>query len=64
MKIIKSGKTKKPHPTVVECQYCDCKFSFEKNEAVFKTDPRDGNAYVVGCPECKKSIWIDSSLVK
>ena len=49
MKVIKSGKTKKPKETVVECRDCDCKFSFTKKEAKFISDQRDGNAYVVKC---------------
>ena len=63
MKIIKSGKTKKPKPTTAECMDCDCKFSFTKDEARFVSDQRDGNAYVVKCPECKHENWIDASLV-
>lgn len=63
MKIIKSGKTKKPKSTTAECMGCDCKFSFTKKEARFKYDWRDGNCYVVKCPECERENWIDAKLV-
>jgi len=62
MKTIKSGKTKKSKPTTCKCN-CGCKFSFAKNEARFVHDQRDGDAYVVKCPECSLENWIDVLLV-
>ena len=61
MKIIKSGKTVKAKEVITECD-CGCKFSFFASEARYQHDPRDGNAYVIKCPECKSERWIDISL--
>ena len=63
MKIIRSGKTRRPTETEAECIECHCQFSFTKNEAKHTYDPRDGDAYVVSCPECKHDNWIAESLV-
>lgn len=63
MKIIKSGRTKKPKEVTTECDGCDCKFRFAENEAKFTSD-RDGAAYVVKCPECSRENWVDASLFR
>ena len=62
MKILKSGKSKKPKETVTDC-YCGCRFSFSKKEARFVSDFRDGDCYVAKCPECKRENWIAVELV-
>ena len=61
MKIIKSGK-KEEREVAVACMGCDCEFSFTKSEARYVSDFRDGDAYVVKCPECKHENWVDASL--
>lgn len=63
MKIIKSGKNKKPKEVRVKCA-CDCVFQFGTHEAKFKADWREGDAYVVKCPECKEENWVAASLFK
>lgn len=61
MEIIKSGKTKKPKQVTTECD-CGCKFKFAANEARYVSDWRDGDAYVIKCPECKSENWLNTSL--
>lgn len=63
MKIIKSGKVKKPKEVTTTCN-CGCKFRFAASEAKFKADWRDGDAYVIKCPECKTENWIAASLFR
>lgn len=63
MKILRSGTTKKIKSTTIECIHCDCKFSFTKDEAEYISDQRDGNAYIVKCPECNRENWVDASIV-
>ncbi len=62
MRIIKSGKKKVPRSIAVACKECDCLFMLAKTEAKFVADPRDGDAYVVKCPECESDTWIDAKL--
>lgn len=62
MKILKSGKNKKPKAVIAEC-HCGCRFSFTKDEARYESYPRNESAYVVKCPECRADIWVDPSLV-
>ena len=61
MKIISPGKNRKPKSHTVECQ-CRCKYSFTAEDARWVSDQRDGDAYVVKCPECKTEHWVDASL--
>ena len=63
MKIIKSGETKKPKEVTTDCR-CGCKFRFAASEARFVGDQRDGDAYVVKCPECKAENWVAASLFR
>ena len=64
MKIIRSSKSKKPKEVTTECIGCDCKFKFAASEARFVGDQRDGDTYVVKCPECKRENWIAASLFR
>jgi hypothetical protein len=41
---------------------CDCKFRFAASEARFVSDQRDGDDYVIKCPECGRENWIDARL--
>ena len=63
MKIIKSGKDKTSKEVQTKCN-CGCVFQFAATEAKFVADPRDGNAYVVKCPECKSVNWVAASLFR
>ena len=63
MKILVSGKNSKPRTHTTKCQ-CGYMFVFEANEAKYVNDPRDGDAYVVKCPECDKSLYVDAKFFK
>lgn len=64
MKILKKGKKPSGLQATAECQECDCKFRFAQSEARFFGDPRDGDAYVVNCPECKHENWVSVDLFR
>jgi RNase P subunit RPR2 len=64
MKIIQSGKSKEPKEVTATCRGCGCKFSFAAHEAELVSDQRDGDAYVVECPECDYNNWIAATLFK
>jgi len=53
MKILVSGKNGKPKIRTEICM-----FVFEASEAKYVNDQRDGDAYVVQCPECEASLWV------
>lgn len=57
MKILVSGKSRKAKTRTEVCA-CGCMFSFEASEAKYVNDLRDGDAYVVQCPECEASLWV------
>lgn len=62
MKIIRSGKTRKKKNHTTECN-CGCKFQFTKDDCRCQSDPRDGDCYVVKCPECGREHWVDADLL-
>jgi len=62
MKIIKSGQTKKPKDNKCTCR-CKCVFTFTQDEARHVADSRDGDAFVIVCPECGYENWVDATLV-
>jgi predicted nucleic acid-binding Zn-ribbon protein len=59
MKVLVSGKNGKPKTRTELCS-CGCMFVFEASEAKYVNDPRDGDAYVVQCPECDASLYVDT----
>lgn len=62
MKILKTG-IKPPKEVAVRCR-CNCEFQFAASEAKFVPDQRDGDAYVIKCPECKFENWVDARLFR
>jgi hypothetical protein len=63
MKILVSGKNGKPKTRTEACS-CGCMFVFEASEAQYVLDSRDGDAYVIKCPECDASIWVNAKFFK
>ena len=59
MKILVSGKNDKPKTRTEVCS-CGCMFVFEASEAKYVNDSRDGDAYVIQCPECEESLWVNA----
>jgi hypothetical protein len=39
-------------------------FSFEASEVKYVNDRRDGDAYVVQCPECEASLWVNAKFFR
>ena len=63
MRIIKSGKNKPPKEHRTDCR-CGCSFLFTAADAKFVADSRDGDAYMVKCPECKEEHWVAAHLLE
>ena len=55
MKVIKPGNKEKP--LRITCQHCEAVVECMKNELRFEADERDGDAYVMRCPECGGETW-------
>jgi hypothetical protein len=61
MKIIQSGKGKREdRKTRTTCMACFCVFEFSYKEGKSISDPRDGDAVIIGCPECGLDCWVAS----
>ena len=60
MKIIKPGKLPSSRTHVTFCNNCGCKFRFAESEAKYYSDQRDGDAWVVKCPQrgCGEEVWV------
>ncbi len=60
MKILERGI--KPGDTVyrARCLHCKTAVEFQRSEARFVSDQRDGNSLVVTCPVCEREIWTAS----
>jgi hypothetical protein len=63
VKILKSGKTKEPKTHTTVC-VCGCMYVFEAADGKYVYDQRDGDAYVVNCPECNREKWINANLLR
>lgn len=48
-------KTDRKYET--RCRECETKFSFQRSEAEYVSDQRDGDALVIKCPVCGHKIW-------
>jgi predicted RNA-binding Zn-ribbon protein involved in translation (DUF1610 family) len=52
MEIIKRGEIP-VHTYDVTCRHCKTEFRFQKDEAVYHCDPRDGDYLSIRCPVCR-----------
>lgn len=62
VEVLKSGRSKDRAITLT-CDRCNARLRFKISEARLVHDSRDGDAYVINCPECKKDNWYAASLV-
>ena len=66
-KIIRKGKKNPNKPWVFYktiCPHCYCKFKLLPNDDVrFVPDQREGDYYMVECPDCKSDVTIAVSLL-
>lgn len=62
MKIISQGS----HPAQLKyrctCRKCGTVFEFEKQEALYMTDQRDGDYLLINCPTCSATAYVDVTL--
>jgi hypothetical protein len=61
--VIRRGATAKSPNVSVTCNHCSVRLRFRKSEARFEADQRDGNAYVIRCPACRRDVWVAESVV-
>lgn len=57
VKIIRQGKLSADEVYQAECNQCGTVLEFQRKEARFESDQRDGDALVVTCPTCQHEIW-------
>lgn len=57
MRIIKQGRLTADEVYQGECNGCGTEVEFQRKEARYVNDQRDGDALVVVCPTCKNEIW-------
>ncbi len=57
MEIIKRGELAGDAVYTATCNQCGTHIRFQRKEANFVSDQRDGNALVIECPVCCEEIW-------
>ena len=57
MKIIKHG-VKDSANIRFTCNGCECIFECRRDEATLVPDNRDGDFYIIDCPDCGKSATL------
>jgi predicted RNA-binding Zn-ribbon protein involved in translation (DUF1610 family) len=57
VKILKQGKLAADEVYQGDCNHCGTEVEFQRKEARYVSDQRDGDALVVECPTCKHEIW-------
>ncbi len=58
MRIIERGIKTDNMTQQARCMCCETLIEFERREARFVSDQRDGAAMVVKCPVCEHEIWV------
>lgn len=58
----KYGKMAEYRQRDATCNNCGTEFEFSGADARIVHDARDGNAYVLPCPVCRRECWIDAGL--
>lgn len=60
MKIITRGTPLRQKSYQATCRKCGCVFQFQREEAKYVSDQRDGDALVIKCPEhgCEEPAWV------
>lgn len=56
MKIIKEGRPPEKKVYRGNCRYCETVIEFERIEATYRSDNRDGDYLEIQCPVCGKVI--------
>lgn len=56
MKIIKQGKIPELEEYKLTCRNCKCQFEFQRHEAKYVSDQRDGDFLQIACPCCHQLL--------
>lgn len=48
----------------ITCRHCGTKWECSIDELCFVADPRDGDAFVLTCGDCKKENWVAANLLQ
>lgn len=57
MKVLREGRLAEDDIYQGECFHCGAVVEFQRKEARYVSDQRDGDALVVVCPTCSNEIW-------
>lgn len=60
MKTIRQGVLPDTQVYRAKCGYCKTEVEFERHEARTSPDQRDSGVLIVGCPLCKRDIFINA----
>ena len=58
IKIIKRGIPQKEKTYTISCIDCKSRFSFQREDAIYFSDQRDGETLSIHCPVCNARIWV------
>lgn len=58
MKIIRQGTNPSEKVYRGVCRTCSTEIEFERREAHYQADQRDGDYLSIGCPTCSKAIIV------
>ena len=58
----KYGATVDHRQRAATCNHCKTEFDFSAADARVVHDARDGDAFVLPCPVCRRECWIDVGL--
>lgn len=58
MKVIRPGKLPEEKTYQGTCHHCECLFEFVRKEAEFESTCRNEDYLKVGCPTCKRLVYV------
>ena len=58
MRIIEKGVSPDDKTYRERCGYCKTLFEFDRKEAKFTSDQRDGDFLTVMCPTCARPVYV------
>lgn len=64
MKTVRPPKGTSHYRLVCKKDECAAALEVEKGELEFKSDPRDGDAYVLKCPHCGTETWFAATEIR
>ena len=55
--IIKQGSLPEDRLFETTCSHCGTIFTFQRKEADYRSDQRDGEYLIISCPYCNRSVY-------